>query len=458
VQNRLLIVAVVVLALLGGYVWWSSTREAVDEGPTLEEGETALFQDRESADLAGMTFGSPGKEVVLERAGDSNWLVGTDPSRPADDALAEAAARAAVAIVSNRQLEGAPAALADFGLGELAFGLTLRFQDGSSHQLRLGDSAPVGGGRYLLQLETGAVHMVEGWSLRPLERDPAEFRDRRLLPLDPDDVSELRLTRTGAPPLAMERSGSKWFVQAEPAWRVETGLVRDLLVDLVELRARDYLQPTDADDSFEPDVEVVVQDAAGASARLALGAAASDGLREARADGSLLPAAGERARVTAAFLDDLDPDPSAWRTFELLDFNPWIVDTIEHSAGGQTWRLEGREGQWFRTGVEPEVALDAQKVQDLLAELDGLRAVGYAPPDMDPSEAGVEQAHIELVQSDGERVGLTLYRGPNRDHVVVDGEPGLREVDATVHALIGHLRPLQSDAQPAATPPAEPEL
>ena len=454
-QTRLLLVAVVVLVLLGSYVWWSGSQDAEGDEPLLEEGEVALFPDLEPADVIGLTLGTPGKQVTLERQGESDWLLVSAAPLPADDALVEAAARAAVSLVSDRQLAEGQDSLADFGLGEDAFGLVLQIEGGTSHHLRLGDTAPVGGGRYVLLVETGAIHLVDGWSVRPLERDPAEFRDRRILPLDPDDLTEVRLTRTGLPPLVLERRGTRWFVQAEPAWRVDTGLVRDLLVELVELRARDYLDSA-GDETFEPDVEILVRGDGGGSARLQLGPAAPDGLREARTVGELLPVAdGERARLAASFLDELDPDPVVWRTFELLDFNPWIVESIEHSAGGRTWRLENRDGDWLRVGADPDVPLDAEKVQALLGDLDSLRAVAYAPTDLDPVEAGVQQARIELVQSDGVAAGLTLYRGSNRDHVEVDGEPGLREVDASVHALIGHLRPLEPDALEPSAPVVE---
>lgn len=449
-QTRPLIIAAVVLALLGGYVWWSGNETEKDDRPLLEEGEVTLFDGVESSRVSGLTLGIPGKQAVLHRDGESDWLVAGEPDRPADDALAEAAARAAVGITSTRQLGTDAGSLADFGLADDAFGVRVEMDDGSTRSFRFGDRAPVGGGRYMLDVESAELHMVDGWSLSALERDPADFRDRRLLPLDPDQVTELRLVRAEQPPLVLERPGSRWFLQTEPAWRADTGLVRDLLVDLVELRARDYLDAAPADDDFAVEIEVLLRDAEGGEATLVLGATQPDGVREARTRGSMLPdPTGERARATAPFLEELTLDPTAWRTYELLDFNPWVVETIDHQAGGRAWRMEKRDQEWVRVEADGDVALDPGKVQDLLDDLDGLRAAAYAPSDLEPAEAGVQQARIELVQSDGERVGLELYRGPNRDHVLVDGEPGLKEVDAEVHALIGHLRPLEPD------PPAD---
>ena len=457
-QTRLLVIAALVLALLAGYVWWSGSHDDDDGDPPLDEGEVALFADLEVDQVIRLTLGTDGKQVILERQGELDWLVAGEPARPADDALAEAAARAAISITSTRQLGSDAGSPADFGLGDDAFGLTLETGDGSSHSLRVGDRAPVGGGRYLLDVDSGAMHLVDGWSLGPLERDPADFRDRRLVPLDPDTLTEVRVARADLPELVLERPGRLWFIRAEPAWRAEAGLVRDLLVDLAELRARDYLGPVPPKDDFAAELEIQILDADGRSAALLLGGRDPDGLREARTSGELLPdLAGERARVAAPFLDELDPDPVVWRTYELLDFNPWVVETIEHSAGGRTWRLEQRDGGWVRTGSDDDVPLDAEQVQDLLNRLDGLRAVAYAPTDLELDEAGIQQARIELVQVGGEGVGLVLYRGPNRDYVQVDGEPGLKEVDGSVHALIGHLRPMEASDPEPASPAGEPE-
>jgi len=451
VQTRPLIVAVVVLTLLVGYVWWSSRRDE-DEGPVLEEGEVALLDGVDTAQVVGLRLGIPGKSVELVRQGEADWLVAGEPDRPADDALAEAAARAAAGITSTRQLGTETGALADYGLEDDAFGLVVETADGATRSLRLGDRTPVGGARYLLDVDAGALHLVDGWSLSALERDPMDFRDRRLLPLDPDLVTRIEVAREGRVALVLDRPGRHWFLDTEPAWRADTRLVRDLLLDLVEIRARDYLDPPapgdddSADPGSAPALEVRLRASDGGEAVLSLTARRPDGLREAVTGGTLLPdPSGERARTSTPFLDELDTDPVVWRTFELLDFNPWVVETIEHSAGGRTWRLEKRAGDWVRVEAEQEVPLDAEKVQALLADLDDLRAVAYAPSDLEPGEAGVQQARVELVQSDEERVALELYRGANRDYVQIDGEPGLKEVDADVHALIGHLRPLQPD-------------
>lgn len=497
-QTRLLIAAAAVLVALGFFVWWTEDDEPGEDGEPQEE---RLFPDLDASDVLRLVAGAPGEELRLAREGESDWTVGADPPRPADDALAEAAARAASTLSSSREIPVDGASLADFGLGDDAFAVSFETAAGDTFEFRVGDKPPVGSGRYILIPTTGKVHVVDGWSISSIEKDPADFRDRRLLPLEQDGIVHLSIEPDGREPLALARDGRHWFYAGEPAWRAETDKVRDLLVELIDLRAREFLDagqlaaeypaqetaddPGEAAGEGTPEepvaeggehaeenaadgepgranagpVAFVLRDADGNEARLDLGAVGALGTRVARLSGTLLAGSGgdAGARVEADFLDDLDLAQDSWRAVALLDFNPWIVDAVEWSAGGQTWQLARKDGGWVRRSADGDLPIDADAVQDLLVDLDSLRSAAYAPPDLEASEAGVQQARISLTLSDGGTEGLSLYRGVNRDMVQVDGEPGLREVGAEVHALLGHLRPLDAPPGDAAEPGGQDE-
>lgn len=443
-QNRTLLIAVVVLAVLGGYVYWSE-QQPVEA--TLEEHEIELLPDADVDGVERLTLTSPKAELALLRTEDGDWVVDGDPPRRAVNELCDAAARAAVGVISIRRL-------GDVGTGEglgLEDGLRVSVELTGRNQpfvFTLGGAPPIGDGRYLKITGEPDVHLVQGGATTPLNSDPLSFRDRRLVPIDADEVAHVSIVpRAPGEPFSMRRDGRHWFLEGEPPYRVETNKARDLVHSIVELEAESF--QADAPTADRVDLHILLTDADGVTAEIAFAASSVGGARDAVARGTLLGEFGadQPARVRPDFLVDFDADPMTWRSMELLDFNPWLVTEIDWSVAGQAWELRKGDDGWERVTDAGRTELDSDAVHDLLSELDGLRAVDYAAPELDPTVAGVEEARVELRQGEDLSVAITLFRGGNEDYVTVEGEPGLRIVGADVHETMGNLRPLD-----AATP------
>ncbi len=408
-----------VLAGLSTWVWWSER-----QGSDVEEDgvpEAPLLPDCDPADVTALRIGPEGKGVSLERAAD-RWLLAGDPPRPAEGALADLAARSLCELDSLRSLDGT-GDLSQFGLGTDSRTVSATVA-GTTRSLRLGDSAPVGEGRYAAI--DGALHLVSPAAVAVFDRDPLDFRDRRVLPLDPAEVTALTLQR-GEDILAFERRQRWWFLAEEPGWRAETAALDGLLQDLVGLSAAAY------PDSVLDPVASVSLDLGEQSASISF--APSGVAMAAVASGEALPAGfgGEGAQVDASFLAALPFEPEAWRALELVDFNPYVVDEFRWAAAGESFTFVRTDGAWAR-GEEGAKA-DAGAVQDFLTALDGLRAVGF----VDAAEGAVEVARVEAAERTGRAFELVLLRSPTRDLVRIESETGLREVDGAAFELLGHL-------------------
>lgn len=407
-----------VLAGLSTWVWWSDREPAVVEA---EASGAPLLPPCAAEAVTALRIGPEGKGVALERAGEAWQLLG-DPPRPAEAALAELAARSLCGLESLRGFDAA-ADISQFGLGSDARTVSATVA-GAPRSLRLGDAAPVGEGRYASV--GGAVHLVDPAAVAVFDRDPLDFRDRRVLPLDPAEVTGLSLRR-GDQELSFERRDRWWFLAGEPGWRAETAALDGLVQDLVGLSAAAYGGDVEA-----PTASVSLQ-LGGRSAELVFAASTAATTALARGD-ALPPGFGDEAvQVDGSFLEQLPSDPAAWRALQLVDFNPYIVDAFSWEAGGESFEFARSEGAWTRG--EGANSADAGAVQDFLTALDGLRAVGF----VQSAEGAVEVARIEAAERTGRSFELVLLRSPTRDVVRVEGEPGLREVDARAFELLGRL-------------------
>ena len=433
-QKRALLIAAAVLLVLALRVWHLHRSPA---DPAEEDGDTGLLlPGLELDDVVGIAIGPEGKGATLSLDGE-RWVVAPG-SHPAEVALAHLAVRALTRTGSLRRFDGV-APSPEFGLGEGATDVLVTLRDGAAHRLQLGDAAPVGDGRYVAV--DGVLHLADPTALGVLERDPTDFRDRRLLPLDRAAIDGLLIASPEGGAVELRREEGIWRLAGEPAWRAEYATVDGLLRDLVGMTATRY---TDAP-APHPALRVELR-RGDEAASILLGPADEAGHRAAWSEGELLPAGvgRESARVRAPFLDAL-PDAGGWRSVALASFDPEDVARFIWAAGGETWNVERTEHGWHRAD-QPELPLDSDGVEALLAGVTGLTATGIL--EQDEAEGAVEVASFEVSLADGDGVRLELLRAPNLDLVRIEGEPGLREVAGVAHDLLGRLRPFEPPAVP----------
>jgi hypothetical protein len=481
VQRRTLIAAVLLLVALSAWVFWVEREDEDGPGKDLGFGEedederVRLFASADEKDVQELRI-EGASPLVLRRVSPDDWVVVGQPDRPADDALAAAAARALARLEYRRKLEAPPSA-SDFGLGVDALKVSATLAAGGTLQVTLGGRPPVGTGRYAQSAGDPAVYLVDDVSLMAIERDPAEFRDRRLLPLDRGTLSRVNVRGAAdaegaaAHELRLARRGTNWYLESEAGYRADSGMIDDFLRDLIDLRAKRYAPEGTAEDFglAEPRFRVELGTESGSTAILAVGGTADGGDRWAITEGTALPAGtgGEFASIPDRIVEALQRAPEGWRALDLVDFEPESVRRITWSAAGTTWEYLRRteeagaadlalpgDAVWKRSQGPESPAPQSSAVEDFLREIDRLRAVAFAEDagGDGSAEAGVEAARLDLEMADGKKSGITLLRGPVHEFVRIDGEPGLRELDAAGGKLLTTLRLLDGTPAPADSP------
>jgi hypothetical protein len=143
-------VAVLVLAVLLGAVYYLNTQEKdpqEDSDFSFELVEDAFLFEDDDLLITGIAISpADGETIRLERDGESVWVF-TQPERAeADPALVEAAASQIFSVIIVSEIESVdPSA---FGLDSPSHLIEIRFDDGSTSKIEIGDVTPTNSGYY----------------------------------------------------------------------------------------------------------------------------------------------------------------------------------------------------------------------------------------------------------------------------------------------------------------------
>lgn len=151
----------VVLLVLGGYIWYNFWRaDAPPVTPTTPEPTAILFVELIEDDVTALQVaGQPGQSVVhVTRAGDS-WVMDQPLQGPADGSRVNELLFQISRITAERQL-APPSDLAAFGLKPPAAQVTVTLKDGKSSVLQLGRKNPDETSYYMLKSGDTNLYLV----------------------------------------------------------------------------------------------------------------------------------------------------------------------------------------------------------------------------------------------------------------------------------------------------------
>ena len=221
----------------------SNLRPALDKQPKdLRDKQLLDFQD-EDVQRVVITGGESGP-VTLRRRGPDAWVV-QPGDLPADltevrSYLSSLRSTRAVDFVADD-----PTDLAPYGLDEPRLRVAVHTDEDETADATLG----LGGERqegeqtqiYAKAADKPTVVVLGQWTLRSLDKTPAEFRDKTVLAFDPDRIGEVALQRDDATGFLLRRGPEgTWRVEGLDA-RPDQDAVTRLLTDLRELKGSDVV-------------------------------------------------------------------------------------------------------------------------------------------------------------------------------------------------------------------------
>lgn len=426
---RGLIAAVVVLAGLGGWLWWSQKHPAkpAAEQPT----QPVLFKVDEHA-VTSLTLTSKGAQpVTVVPSGSDAWKITAPAAYRADADTVDAIIHSLSGLHSQSVVDEHAVNLAPYGLSDPALTVKVDERNNQSASLSIGDKTPTGGGFYAMIPGTTRVYTIDTSVESSLAKSLNDLRDKHLLPVQAAAVNSLEITGKGQD-IAIARKPGGWQIQKPQPFRTDNYAVDDLVQQLTSATFDPTSNPADAEASFAEATPVATVKLTSASGTDTLE------VRKSKTDGYAKSSAAQGVwKIDSSLAGTLDRSVDAYRNKQLFDFGFTDPNRIDYHAGTTSVSLERKGTGWYENGQKMDTA-SASALVDAVRGLSASKFVesGYSKPDMD----------LTVVSNDGKDTATAHFqKTPDGAIAKRDDSPGLYFFDSTtmksVETAISGLKP-----------------
>jgi hypothetical protein len=387
-RTRTVLLYVSIVALLAGYLFYF---EGVREKTRLSDEDRArlLFQVDPSTISAIRLSPEGGTPIALVR--DGQWRLTEPIQSPADAFVLRGLLAAIAGLKRERPVEDAAQDLRPYGLDRP----TLRFAfetAGRWHNLRIGVKTPVGDHFYASGDQENRVVLIAAFQESALNKSLADLRGKEPFTLRTDEIDRVEISRREGTLVLVRSEGKGWQAAKDPALKIKTAKVENLLNQLTSLRALRFAEGAEgarARRGLNPPWLRVTLVAKERRETLLVGAPVSN--RDIYATSDQLPG------VLVVDEDTLKKVPAGFGDLEdrtLLHFETDQVGELTLKLGDRVVQLERRGDTWARSKGEAGKAPEGWRVDALLRRVRDLEYVKVTPG---RGEKPDEKAPVHLV-------------------------------------------------------------
>src|SRR5437667_7475628 len=193
---RGLLVAVALLAALGGAAYWSNKKEKTDASKPPADAPPKILN------IPSDQF----KEIDLKKkSGESTdvmkiegkWQIMQPKPLPADQDSVGSLVSSLSSLTSDRLIEDKAGDLSQYGLNAPSQEVKITQKDGKAATLLLGDDTPTGSGVFARLDNDPRIFIVASYVKSSLDKTSNDLRDKRLLTFDSDKLTRVELMAKG---------------------------------------------------------------------------------------------------------------------------------------------------------------------------------------------------------------------------------------------------------------------
>ena len=428
-----LLIAVVLLAVLSGLVWWSNKKQAATK-PAPDTSTKILsipddqFQDIRIKTLANLT-------IDLSRQ-DNKWTMTQPKPLAADQDAVSSMVSTLSSLNADKTVEDKAADLHPYGLDIPTLEVTITKKDGKTAELLIGNATLDSAGYYAKLASDSHVYTIASFAKTNLDKTPEFLRDKRLLTFDPDKLTRVELQSKGQTVEFGKNGQNEWQIVKPRPLRADSSQVSGLVDKLRDAKLDNTETAEDAVKKFagaEKVATATVTDAAG-SQTLEI---RKDKDKNYFAKSSVVEGSW---KTSAEVGDALGKGLDDFRNKKLFDFGFSDPSKVELKNVAYT-----KTGDKWMSGPK---AMDNATVQTLIDKLRDLSATKFSE-----KGGGAPVFEATVTSNDGKRVEKVAVSKQGAQYFAKrDNEPSIYELEA---ATVEDLQKAAADVKEAAPEPAK---
>ncbi|HLH16302.1 MAG TPA: DUF4340 domain-containing protein [Bryobacteraceae bacterium] len=406
-----LIVAVALLAALGGVVWWSNKQQAsADSKKTDTTAKLLAIPDDQIQNIRIKKAGAEAEDLVRENG---KWKLTGPKPLPADQDAVSGITSNLTALNADNVIDEKPTDLKQYGLADPALDIQVRRKDGKTDELLIGDDTPTSSGAYAKLASSPRVVTIAGFVKTSFDKSPNDLRDKRLMTFDQDKITRVDLQAKGQSLEFGKDAQGEWQILKPRPLRADSSAVNGV-VDKLRDAKMDLSGGEDASKQFASSSKVAVATVADAAGNHTL-EVRKDKDKNYYAKSSDVAGAYKIASDTG---DGLDKGLDDFRNKKLFDFG--FSDPGKVEVPGAVYEKSG--DKWMSAGK----AMDNSTVQSLIDKLRDLSATKFVD-----TAAGQPVFTAAVTSNSGKRVEkVTIRKQGDQYFAQRENEASIYQIDA----------------------------
>ena|SRR5215469_4641389 len=415
-----LYISLAVLVVLGGTLYWSNHRKPSDE-TTKASADTPpaiLKLDQSSIDRLEVKK-KEAEPIALTKANAGDWQITAPKPLRADQSAVTGILSEVSSLNSERLVDNKASNLTQYGLDQPVVALDLTEKNNRSEKLLIGNSTPTGS-VYAALANDPRVFTISSYTKTNLDKGLNDLRDKRLLPVNADKVSQIELIRKNQD-MAFGRNKDAWQILKPKPYRADGTQVSELLNKLTEakmdLTSSDSSGATSAFSKATPLATAKLTDESGTQQLDIRKDKDSYYAKSSAVDGAY--------KVDADLGKALDKSVDDFRNKKLFDFGYDDPNKIELHNGAKAYLLTRGTGgydDWWSNGKKMD-----SSAETLVSDVRDLSAGKFV-------DSGFSNPTIELTvtSGDGKRVEKVSIAKAGNDYIAKrENDPSLYQLDAS---------------------------
>jgi hypothetical protein len=390
---RGLIVAVVVLAGLTGTLYWSNHHKPAETTEASADTAPKILSVKE-ADISKFGLKKNGAEQVAgERNSSGQWKLTSPTPLAADQSAVSSLLGTFSSLNSERLVEEKAGNLASYGLDAPKLEFDLSEKNNQTQKLFLGDDTPTGNGIYAKLDGDPRVFIMPSFDKTSIDKTANDLRDKRLLTLDPDKISQVDLVAK-TQEIEFGRNKDEWQIVKPKPLRADGSEVDELVRALTEAKMQ-----LDASDDPKKIASAFALATPVATAKVTAESGTQElQVRKNKDDYYAKSSSVDGTYKVASTLGTaLDKSLDDFRNKKLFDLGSEDLNKIEIHDGSKTYFLTRSGEDWWSGSAKK---MDPGSVQDLVDKIRDLSASKF----VDTGVGAATSIDLTVTSNDGKRV------------------------------------------------------